>query len=240
MVVEEPEASADDGLAAAGRIKSEAEARSNVVVVAGNAFDDPESFFSGGVDRSRGREERTEFDVIADAVIEREFAIHLPLVLREKSHRNIIKGLFGISDALDVGGGNAESIGLRFRGAKLHKIKVSAEFKRVPAANDADQIGKFGAALDAIDGGVRLAAKVCDARDVDANIAAAGKLRETKVQAAPRVLEAGLVEIAIADYGVMLGSQVEVARLGQPRARSGVLPENLGLRSGRLAGDERR
>src|ERR1700704_5550988 len=117
MVVEEPETSADDGLAAAGRIKSEAETRSNVVVVARNAFDDAESFFSGGVHGGCRREERAKFDVIADAVVEREFAIYLPLVLREKSHRNVIKGLFGISDALDVGGGHAESIGLQSGGA---------------------------------------------------------------------------------------------------------------------------
>ncbi len=113
MVVEEPEASADDGLAAAGRIKSEAEARSNVVVVARNAFDHAESFFSGGIDRSCRREERAEFDVIADAVVERKFAIYLPLVLREKSHRNVIEGLLGISDALDVSGRNAQPVGLQ-------------------------------------------------------------------------------------------------------------------------------
>src|SRR5260370_5120497 len=107
MVVEKSEASADDGFAAARGIKGQAEARSNVVVVARNAFDHAESFFSGGIDRSRGREERTEFDVIADAVIERELAIHFPLVLREKSHGNVIEGLLGISDALDVSGGNA-------------------------------------------------------------------------------------------------------------------------------------
>src|SRR6267154_5074651 len=117
MVVEEPEASADDGLATAGRIKSEAEARSNVVVVSRNAFDDAESFFSGGVHGGRRREERAKFDVIADAVVEREFAIYLPLVLREKSHRNVIEGLLGISDALDVGGGDDQPVGLQAGGA---------------------------------------------------------------------------------------------------------------------------
>src|SRR5258705_13985926 len=95
MVVEEPEASADDGLATAGRIKSEAEARSNVVVVARNAFDDAESFFSGGVHGGRRREERGKFDVIADAAVERKFAIHLPLVLREKTPRNVCEPLPG-------------------------------------------------------------------------------------------------------------------------------------------------
>src|ERR1700704_2074793 len=102
MVVEEPETGADDGLAAAGRIKSEAEARSNVVVVARNAFDHAESFFSGGIHGGCRREERAKFDVIADAVVERKFAIYLPLILSKKAHRNVIERLLGISDALDV------------------------------------------------------------------------------------------------------------------------------------------
>ncbi len=60
------------------------------------------------------------------------------------------------------------------------------------------------------------------------------------MQAAASVLEAGFVEIAIADNGVVLESDVEVAGLRQASAGAGVLPEDLVLRSGRLAGDERR
>jgi len=52
------------------------------------------------------------------------------------------------------------------------------------------------------------------------------------MEAAASELEAGFVEIAIADDGVVLKGDVEVAGLGKTCARAGVLSEDLVLRSG--------
>ncbi len=269
VIVEEAVTGADDRLAISRRVPCQTEAWSDVFVVAGNALDNAESLFGGGVDRSGRGEQRADFDIISDTVVYDELAGQLPAVLREEAHGNVVKRLVRVPNTLNVSDGDPQAIGLqaigagqrraegreaaevdvaaeieledlRFRGAQLDEVVVAAEFEGVLAANEADLVGEFGAALDAIDGGVRLAAEIGDARNVDADVAAAGKLRESEVQAAAGVLEAGFVEIAIADNGVVLESDVEVAGLRQASAGAGVLPEDLVLRSGRLAGDERR
>ena len=147
--------------------------------------------------------------------------------------------MVGSADALNVGGGNSQTVGLqsgggrkidgltaadgngigkseggsgqaaeinvaaeielenlRFSGAQLNQVYVATHLESVLAAQQRDVIGEFGAALDAIDGGVRLAAEISEAGNVDADVGAAGQIRKTEVQAAARVLEAKFVEIA--------------------------------------------
>src|SRR5437762_974180 len=74
MVVEETVASTNYRFAVAHGIPSEAEARSDVVVVARNAFDDAQSFFRVGVHGRGGREERRNLDVISQAEVQGELA----------------------------------------------------------------------------------------------------------------------------------------------------------------------
>jgi hypothetical protein len=278
MIVEESEASADYRLAVSGGIERYTKAWSHVVVIAGDAFDYAESLFRCGVDRRRGREERADFHVIADAKIEGELAVQFPTILSEKAHGNVVEGLLGISDALNVRGGDAQAVGLQpdrpgkrdagdgireaesgsgeaaevdvpaeielenlcFGGAELNKVIVAAELEGVLAADDADLVRKFRASLDAIHGGIWLAAEVGIAGNVDTNVAAAGKLGKTKMQAAASVLEARFIEIAIANDRVVLKSQIEVAGLRETGTRAGVLSEDLILRSRWLPSDERR
>src|ERR1700722_4316993 len=73
---------------------------------------------------------------------------------------------------------------LRFGGTQLDDVLIPAHFEGVPAANERNVIGEFRAALDAIDCGIWFAAEISVARDVDADVGAAGQLRKTEVQAA--------------------------------------------------------
>src|SRR5262249_23927693 len=219
--------------------------------------------------RSRWLKERGDFNVVANAGVDGELASHAPGILSEDADRDVIEGLAGVADALDVGLRNTEAIGLatgegrdlraerrdaaevdvaakieledlRFGRAKLNQVEVAAEFEGVLAVYPGDVIGEFGTALDAIYGGVRLASEIGEPGNVDADVVAAGKLRKAEVQTAARKLEAEFVEGAVANDRVVLGGDVQIAGLVDASARAGVLPEYLVLRSGGKAGDERR
>src|ERR1700693_2410680 len=128
---------------------------------------------------------------------------------------------------------------LRFGGTQLDDVEVPAHFEGVPAANQRQVIGEFRAALDAIDGGIWFAAEICVARNVDADVGAAGQLRKSEVQAATCKLAAKLIEGGVADGGVVLSNDGEIAILIYARAGSGVLSEDLILRGGLHAGNQR-
>jgi len=120
----------------------------------------------------------------------------------------------------------------------LDEVEIAAHFERVLAAHEADVVGKFEAALDAVDRGIGLAAKISEARNIDAYLIATGKLRETEMQTAAGALEAKFVEPRIAQDGVVLKNDGEIAGLVEAGARAGVLTEDLVLRSGFNPSDE--
>src|SRR5215472_15893074 len=269
MVIEDAVTGANDGFGVALGIPSETDTRSNVVVVAGDAFADAKSLFCGGVDGGGRLEERRKRDVIANAGVDDELAIHARRVLRKDADGNVVEGLIGVADALNVAGRNAQAVGLctggggkigaegaegaevdvaakveledlGFGRAQLDEVVVAAEFEGVLAAGDGDVVGEFVAAFDAIDGGVGFAAEIGEAGNVNADARAAGELGKTEVQAATGELEAELIESAIADDGVVLSSAVQIAGLVEAGAGAGVLGKDLVLRSGRKAGDKGR
>ena len=121
----------------------------------------------------------------------------------------------------------------------MDEVCVAAKLESVPSVDDADVIREFEAPFDAIHWRVGFAAEIGTVRDVDADQVAAGKLREAEVETATRDLRAEFIEGCVADNGVMLESEIEVARLVVAGARAGVLTEDLVLRSGRQAGDKR-
>src|SRR5712692_11419023 len=113
MVVEHPEARADNSLAIAGGIPGQTNAGGDIVIVARNSFHNAESLLRGGIHGGSRREERTDFRVIAHTVIDSQVPVQPPVVLEEVAHRDIIEGIVGISDSLDVRGRNSQAIGLQ-------------------------------------------------------------------------------------------------------------------------------
>ena len=113
VIVEKSVAGADDSFAVAHRIPRQAKARRNVVVVPGNAFDNAERFFSGGVDRGSGGKKRRDFHVVASAIVQGQLWSDSPGILRKEAERQIVERLVGLPDALNVGSGNAQAIGLQ-------------------------------------------------------------------------------------------------------------------------------
>ena len=79
---------------------------------------------------------------------------------------------------------------LRLRGTQLDEVDVRAKFEGVFAPNFRDGVGKLVPALDAVHRGVRLAPKIGNARNIDADLIPAGKLREAEVQSPPGELVA--------------------------------------------------
>src|SRR5229473_397344 len=116
MVVENPEASADDGLTIASGVPGQSNSGTNVLVITRNAFHNAEGLLRGGIHGGCRREERADFHVVAHTVIDGQVRVQHPVVLREKARGDIVEGTVGISDSLDVRGGNSEAIGLKASG----------------------------------------------------------------------------------------------------------------------------
>src|SRR5260370_5043449 len=112
MVVENPEASADDGLTIASGVPGESNSGTNVLVITRNALHNAEGVLCSGIDGGCGREERADFHVVAHTVVDGQVFVQNPVVLREKANRDIVEGTVGISDALNVGGWNSQAVGL--------------------------------------------------------------------------------------------------------------------------------
>ncbi len=118
MVIEDPEAGADDGLAIANRIPCQSNSGTDVFVIARNAFHNAEGLLGGGIQGGRGREERADFYVVAHTVIDGQVLIQDPVVLREKAYGDIVEGIVGISNPLDVRLRDSKAVGLEARGAR--------------------------------------------------------------------------------------------------------------------------
>src|SRR2546422_3173459 len=70
MVIEDPEARADNGLFIASGIPCQSNSGTYVLIIARNAFHDTKGLLRGGIYSSCGREERADFHVVAHAVID--------------------------------------------------------------------------------------------------------------------------------------------------------------------------
>src|SRR5204863_9673499 len=88
MVVEQPVRSAEHRLAIALRIKSQTNARLNVVLVGLNSFLQPELVVRGQSEALRRLEFRRNLHVVAQSVIQSDFGIYAPRILPEESERD--------------------------------------------------------------------------------------------------------------------------------------------------------
>src|SRR5260370_6987295 len=100
MVVENPEASADDGLAIASRIPCQSNSGTDVFVIARNALHNAEGVLCGSIDGGLGREERADFYVVAHTVGVGQVRVHNPLVLPEKAYCGLAPTILRISNPL--------------------------------------------------------------------------------------------------------------------------------------------
>src|SRR4029077_4545702 len=208
----------------------------------------------------------------------------LPGVLREEAERNVVERSVGSADALDVGGGNAESVSLQRSGAGNHEfstgagaivrtagkadairqaergsgeraevgdaaevqfedllstggaqqddVDIGAEFEGVAPFRPGDVVGELETLLHAVDRGVRLAAEVRVAGNIDAQFRAAGKIREAEMVAAASELETEFIEDCVAGDGGVLERFVDIVQPVHAHARPRVLPEDLVLPRG--------
>src|SRR5260370_10440922 len=113
MVVENPEAAADNGLAVAGGIPGQSNSGTYILVIARNAFHNAEGLLRGGIHRGCWREEGADFHVISNTVIDGEVIVQNPVVLREEAHGDIVEGIVRISDSLDVRSRNSQAIAVQ-------------------------------------------------------------------------------------------------------------------------------
>src|SRR5258708_17996926 len=100
MVVEQTVGRTDYSFAIACRIPGQTEARSVIFVIAGNSLDDTESFFSSRVDRSCRCTGRTDFHVVAQAIVQSEFSVYPQPVLEKDAERLVVERMIRITDAL--------------------------------------------------------------------------------------------------------------------------------------------
>src|SRR6266852_280065 len=96
-------------------------------------------------------------------------------------------------------------------GTQLDEVGIRAEFKSVTTVGDGDVVGELEAALDAIDGRVGFTAKITEARDIHGDIGTARQIGEAEMNSAARVLEAKFIEGSVAENGVVLEGDVEIA-----------------------------
>src|SRR5207302_9730942 len=75
MIVEDAVAGTNDGLAVACRIPCQTKARREVVKVARDSFDHAEGLFGGRVDCGGRSKERTDFHVVANAVVDGQVTV---------------------------------------------------------------------------------------------------------------------------------------------------------------------
>ena len=92
---------------------------------------------------------------------------------------------------------------LLFGGTQLEKGEIRADLEGVAATGDGASIGELEAALDAIDGGVRLAAEIRVARNVYADVATTFGRGITEMEPAASELESEFVVSGVAENGVV-------------------------------------
>ncbi len=107
-------------------------------------------------------------------------------------------------------------------------IEVHAEFRVVAPQGPGKIIGELIALFHALNVGVRLAAEVSEARNVDGRIRPARNLRVVVVrESAPRILEGEFIHLVVADGPGVFGDPGHIA-IGRLRgARKCVLSEGL-------------
>jgi hypothetical protein len=101
MVIEHAERSAYYRLAIIMWIPRQANTWSNVVVVTGNSLRDPQCVLCRSSQWSRRREGRGQFDVITDAVVERQIPCQPPRILPEARECRVLKLVVRVSNTLD-------------------------------------------------------------------------------------------------------------------------------------------
>src|ERR1051326_4920122 len=112
MIVEDSVARPDYRLAVFGRIPGQADSRREVIRISPHPFDDPQGILRMLGNLIHGRKNRSEFHVIAHAIIHSQARPHPPGILNEKSQRVVIESSVGISDALDEDLRNSQAISL--------------------------------------------------------------------------------------------------------------------------------
>src|ERR1700682_2445415 len=113
MIVEKSVACSNDGFTVALGIPRQPETWRDVIVIARNTLDYAERFFRGCVNGRCRREQRRNFQVVANSIIQSEIAFYAPAVLREKRERQIVERLIGSADPLNISSGDAQTIGLQ-------------------------------------------------------------------------------------------------------------------------------
>src|ERR1041384_3164625 len=124
-----------------------------------------------------------------------------------------------------------ENLGLC--GAQLNDVGIHAKFEGMVPPGFCESVRELITALDAIYGRIGLAAKIRDSWDIHSDLVATRELRESEVYSAPRELEAEGVDARWARIGLVLEDDSKVARLVVASTRTGILAEDLILRSGR-------
>src|SRR5215469_10361931 len=259
MIIKQTVTGAHNGFAVANGIPSQPDSRRDVVVIAGDALKHAQGLLGGRVCRRRRREQRREFQVVAHTVIEREFPGHAPGILCKQGDGDIVEGLIGCADALNIFRRYSEAIRLQavegggrrgknrkgaergdtpeiqfedllFGRTQLNEVEVGPDLEGMPSVRDGANVRELITALDTIDRRIGLAAEVSVAGNVDAEVAASLKRGESEVQAAARKLEAKFVEGRVAEDGIVLKNDVDVAIVVFPNSGPRVLSKHLVLR----------
>src|SRR5208337_908937 len=113
VVIEKAIAGADDGLAIARGVPRQTEARGNILVLTRYAFHNAQSFLRSSVDGRSCRKKRSQIGVVTQAVIDRQILGDAPGILGKEPNRDIVKGLIGNANALNIFGGNTGPIRLQ-------------------------------------------------------------------------------------------------------------------------------
>ena len=101
MVIEESISRPYNGFAIAPWIPCDADSGCHVVRISRNSLDDAESLLPSGIQSCCGFENWHPFDVIAQSVIQGEFAVYLPAVLCEDTERLNVKWAVRLTNSLD-------------------------------------------------------------------------------------------------------------------------------------------
>src|SRR5213594_1988263 len=189
MTVKHPIAGADNGFAVISGIPRQADARRNIVGVARNALNDPQSILCFSRDFIHRRKDWCEFDVITHAVVQRQVRVQPPRILSEQTQRRIAERLVRVSDPLYEYLRHAQAVGLhraeirhgqspKRRGqaesARRYFTKVvhAAELHHVRATRPQEIVGELIALFIAAYEAERLPSDKCKPRNIDSDITA--------------------------------------------------------------------
>ena len=112
MIVKDAVGAADDCFAVTFGIPRQPDARREVVLVVLDALLNAEGVVSRTRQARGGRELRTEFYVVANAIVQGQVRTHLPGILPEEPEWLVAERIVGIADALNEGAGNTQAVGL--------------------------------------------------------------------------------------------------------------------------------